>query len=155
MSRSTITPLRFGRCRVTSQLADSHVYVFKRSVLDLLPLVPELKSIKKDLIPFLCSLQYSRTRRNKFSHSTSLPSGQPRIYFRQFSLLRKGPPPSRMSRTRARLVSLLHCSIRPRKNLTFVPCKQQLMLEREHRQIQNGMCGMTKGVQLKAPVKGR
>lgn len=64
---------KFGRCRVTSQLADSHVYVFKRSVLELLPLVPEFKSIKKDLVPFLCSLQYSRTRRNKFSHILTPP----------------------------------------------------------------------------------
>ncbi|KAG8812355.1 hypothetical protein FRC17_002063 [Serendipita sp. 399] len=58
---------KFGRCRMSSRLADSHVYIFRRSVLDLLPIVPELKSIKKDLIPFLCSLQYSRTKRKRYA----------------------------------------------------------------------------------------
>ncbi|KAG8822152.1 hypothetical protein FRC19_006641 [Serendipita sp. 401] len=58
---------KFGRCRMSSRLADSHVYIFRRSVLDLLPMVPELKSIKKDLVPFLCSLQYSRTKRKRYA----------------------------------------------------------------------------------------
>ncbi|KAG8845038.1 hypothetical protein FRC20_003324 [Serendipita sp. 405] len=58
---------KFGQCRMSSRLADSHVYIFRRSVLDLLPMVPELKSIKKDLVPFLCSLQYSRTKRKRYA----------------------------------------------------------------------------------------
>jgi len=57
---------------MSQRLVDSHVYIFKRTVLDLLPLLPAMKSIKKDLIPFLCSLQYSRTKRRGFSNGTPL-----------------------------------------------------------------------------------
>ncbi|PVF97474.1 nucleotide-diphospho-sugar transferase [Serendipita vermifera] len=58
---------KFGNCRMTRNLDDSHVYVFKRTVLDILPMLPHIQSIRKDLIPFLCSLQYSRTKRKQFS----------------------------------------------------------------------------------------
>lgn len=59
---------KFGTCRMTRKLVDSHVYIFKKTVLDVLPLVPSMKSIKKDLIPLLCTLQYSRTKRRELSN---------------------------------------------------------------------------------------
>ncbi|KDQ21362.1 hypothetical protein BOTBODRAFT_123066 [Botryobasidium botryosum FD-172 SS1] len=49
--------------RITSRYLDSHVYIFRRTVLDLLAIRPTLSSLKEDVIPFLCKIQYQNKKR--------------------------------------------------------------------------------------------
>ena len=49
---------RFPRTTVSTTLEDSHVYVCKRAVLELLNDKPKFTSLREDFLPWLCKLQY-------------------------------------------------------------------------------------------------
>lgn len=50
---------------------DSHVYVCRRAVLDLIvDRAKQFESFREDFIPWLCKLQYQRRRREKFTAGT-------------------------------------------------------------------------------------
>ncbi|EJU04099.1 nucleotide-diphospho-sugar transferase [Dacryopinax primogenitus] len=57
---------RYPRVKMTNRLTDSHVYVFRRSVFDLLQQKDEISSVREQLVPFLCKLQYQPRRREKY-----------------------------------------------------------------------------------------
>lgn len=44
---------RFPKVTLTKNLLDSHVYVFKHSVLDLLSAYPQIESVREELVPWL------------------------------------------------------------------------------------------------------
>lgn len=65
--------LRYPRVKLTTGLTDSHVYVFRKSVLNLLVREKtEMTSVKEQLLPWLCKLQYQPRRRQKYGASESL-----------------------------------------------------------------------------------
>lgn len=49
---------RFPRLTMSTALQDSHVYVCKHSVLDLLIEKPHFSSLREEFLPWLCKLQY-------------------------------------------------------------------------------------------------
>ena len=55
---SEFTSLRFPRTTMSTALEDSHVYVCKRSVLELLNENPSFSSLREEFLPWLCKLQY-------------------------------------------------------------------------------------------------
>ncbi|KAI0054970.1 UDP-3-O-glucosamine N-acyltransferase [Artomyces pyxidatus] len=57
---------RYPRTMLSSRYEDSHVYVCKRSVLDVLLLKPEFESFREDFLPWLCKIHYQRTKREKY-----------------------------------------------------------------------------------------
>ncbi len=63
--------LRFSypRTRLSGGLQDAHVYVCRRSVLDVLQEKSRFDSIREEFIPWLCKPQYSHVRRAKYGHS--------------------------------------------------------------------------------------
>ncbi|KAF8495847.1 nucleotide-diphospho-sugar transferase [Gautieria morchelliformis] len=72
---------KYPKLRVTTRFADSHVYVCRRSVLNVLAEKPALESIREDLIPFLCKLQYRKGKRFRWepilNESTNISSHHP------------------------------------------------------------------------------
>jgi len=61
---------RYPRVKLTTSLTDSHVYIFRKSVLDLLSREKtEMTSVKEELLPWLCKLQYQPRRRQKYGPS--------------------------------------------------------------------------------------
>ncbi|KAG7441644.1 UDP-3-O-glucosamine N-acyltransferase [Guyanagaster necrorhizus] len=64
MSLLTLYP----RTKVSTKYRDSHVYVCRRTVLDLLQEKPHVDSFREEFIPWLCKVPYQRTRREKYSH---------------------------------------------------------------------------------------
>ncbi|KAF9481563.1 UDP-3-O-glucosamine N-acyltransferase, partial [Pholiota conissans] len=58
---------KFPRTKLSSSLDDSHVYVCRRAVLDLLQQKPHFSSLREEFIPWLCQIQYSRSKRTKYS----------------------------------------------------------------------------------------
>lgn len=44
---------RYPKVTLTTKLLDSHVYVFKHSVLELLKISPQIESIRDELVPWL------------------------------------------------------------------------------------------------------
>ncbi|KZV63026.1 hypothetical protein PENSPDRAFT_657664 [Peniophora sp. CONT] len=59
---------KFPRTRLSTALQDSHVYVCRHAVLDALALKPHFESFNKEFIPWLCKLQYQRTKQRKYGH---------------------------------------------------------------------------------------
>ncbi|KAH9485327.1 putative translation initiation factor eIF-2B subunit gamma [Psilocybe cubensis] len=57
---------RFPRVKLSASLKDSHVYVCRRYVLDLLHEKPHFLSLKEEFFPWLCKLQYRRSKRVKY-----------------------------------------------------------------------------------------
>lgn len=53
---------RLGECTVHTGLADAHVYLFSRWVVDLVGQKKELESIREDLVPLLLRCQFSANR---------------------------------------------------------------------------------------------
>ncbi len=60
---------RFPRVRLSSNFQDSHVYVCRRSILDILQEKPYYDSFREDFIPWLCKVQYQKLKRKKYGHS--------------------------------------------------------------------------------------
>ncbi|EPQ57409.1 UDP-3-O-glucosamine N-acyltransferase [Gloeophyllum trabeum ATCC 11539] len=57
---------KYPRTRLSANLQDSHVYVCRRSVLDALSEKPNFDSIREEFIPWLCKVQYQRTKRERY-----------------------------------------------------------------------------------------
>jgi len=58
--------IKYPHMKLSSKFQDSHVYVCQRSVLEALQQKPHLDSFLKDFFPWLCKIQYQRTRREKY-----------------------------------------------------------------------------------------
>ncbi|KAF8200896.1 UDP-3-O-glucosamine N-acyltransferase [Pholiota molesta] len=58
---------RFPRTKLSSSLDDSHVYVCRRAVLDLLQQKVHFSSLREEFLPWLCKIQYSRSKRAKYA----------------------------------------------------------------------------------------
>ncbi|KAG8903347.1 hypothetical protein FRB99_003409 [Tulasnella sp. 403] len=70
--------------RFTTRYLDSHVYVLKRTVLDLLTERTDISSIKEELIPWLCRTQYRTAARRKYG-PTLRPTGNPQALALEYS----------------------------------------------------------------------
>ncbi|KAJ6586808.1 UDP-3-O-glucosamine N-acyltransferase [Mycena vulgaris] len=57
---------RYPRAALTSNLQDSHVYVLKRSVLDVLQEKHHFDSFREEFLPWLCKVQYQRKKRERY-----------------------------------------------------------------------------------------
>ncbi|KAG1828952.1 UDP-3-O-glucosamine N-acyltransferase [Suillus variegatus] len=60
---------RYPQAKLSSMLLDSHVYVCKRAVLDLLARKTRFDSLRDDFFPWLCKLQYQSTKQEKYATS--------------------------------------------------------------------------------------
>ncbi|GAW10584.1 UDP-3-O-glucosamine N-acyltransferase [Lentinula edodes] len=60
--------LQYPRTKLSNRYQDSHVYVCRRSVLDLLQEKKHFDSFREEFIPWLCKVQYQRTKREKYGH---------------------------------------------------------------------------------------
>ncbi|KAH7913884.1 nucleotide-diphospho-sugar transferase [Hygrophoropsis aurantiaca] len=58
----------YPRAKLSSKLQDSHVYVCKRAVLDVLQQKTQVDSLREDFFPWLCKVQYQQTKRAKYGH---------------------------------------------------------------------------------------
>ncbi|ESK88318.1 translation initiation factor eif-2b subunit gamma-like [Moniliophthora roreri MCA 2997] len=56
----------YPRTRLSTKYQDSHVYVCRRSVLDLLQEKHHFESLKEEFMPWLCKIQYQRLKREKY-----------------------------------------------------------------------------------------
>ncbi|THH15478.1 hypothetical protein EW146_g5006 [Bondarzewia mesenterica] len=63
---------RYPRTNLSSSYQDSHVYMCKRAVLDLLQQKTGFDSFREEFVPWLCKLQYQRAKREKYGRSTSI-----------------------------------------------------------------------------------
>ncbi|KAF8894888.1 UDP-3-O-glucosamine N-acyltransferase [Gymnopilus junonius] len=57
---------RYPRTKLSSFLQDSHVYVCRRSVLDILHEKPHFSSLREEFLPWLCKIQYRQSKRVKY-----------------------------------------------------------------------------------------
>ncbi|KAF9461333.1 UDP-3-O-glucosamine N-acyltransferase [Collybia nuda] len=57
---------RYPQTKMSSRLQDSHVYICKRSVLDVLHERGHFDSFREEFVPWLCKVQYQRTRKEKY-----------------------------------------------------------------------------------------
>lgn len=64
-----LTIIRYPRTKLSTKFQDSHVYVCRRSVLDVLQQKPHMDSLREEFFPWLCRIQYQRTKRNKYDRS--------------------------------------------------------------------------------------
>ncbi|KAJ3997526.1 UDP-3-O-glucosamine N-acyltransferase [Lentinula boryana] len=59
---------QYPRTKLSNRYQDSHVYVCRRSILDLLHEKKHFDSFREEFIPWLCKIQYQRTKREKYGH---------------------------------------------------------------------------------------
>ncbi|KAF8647118.1 hypothetical protein AX16_006950 [Volvariella volvacea WC 439] len=59
--------IRYPRTTLTTKYQDSHLYVCKRSVLDLLQAKRHFESFSDEFLPWLCKLQYQQAKREKYN----------------------------------------------------------------------------------------
>ncbi|KAI0633602.1 UDP-3-O-glucosamine N-acyltransferase [Trametes polyzona] len=62
---------QYPRTKLSASFRDSHVYVCRRTVLDVLQQKSHFDSMKEEFIPWLCKPQYQRTRREKYGNILS------------------------------------------------------------------------------------
>lgn len=63
---------RYPRARMTTKLADAHVYVCKPAVLQVLQeKKAQFDSVREEFMPWLCKVQTQRTKREKYSSGAS------------------------------------------------------------------------------------
>ncbi|KAH7888775.1 UDP-3-O-glucosamine N-acyltransferase [Phlebopus sp. FC_14] len=62
---------RNPRVKLSTNLQDSHVYICKREILDILQQKTELDSLREDFFPWLCKVQYQATKRSKYGHQAN------------------------------------------------------------------------------------
>jgi translation initiation factor eIF-2B subunit gamma len=55
---------------MSNKFLDSHVYVCRRAVLEVLEQKSRLDSFRGDFLPWLCKLQYQATRRDKYGRGS-------------------------------------------------------------------------------------
>ncbi|KAF9562805.1 UDP-3-O-glucosamine N-acyltransferase [Agrocybe pediades] len=80
---------RHPHLKLSTSLEDSHVYVCRRSVLDLLAEKPSFTSLREEFIPWLCKIQYRQSKRAKYGKAVeevSEPTSQS-LSLRHSSLL--------------------------------------------------------------------
>ncbi|OJA14364.1 hypothetical protein AZE42_04964 [Rhizopogon vesiculosus] len=63
---------RYPQAKLSSRLLDSHVYVCKRGVLDLLAQKTRFDSLREDFFPWLCKVQYQSTKQTKYATSVRI-----------------------------------------------------------------------------------
>ncbi|KAG8912800.1 hypothetical protein FRC00_003765 [Tulasnella sp. 408] len=80
--------------RFTTRYLESHVYVFRRTVLDLLAERTDLSSIKEELIPWLCRTQYRVAARRKYG-SILKPIGNTQALALEHSTVQPAAKPTR------------------------------------------------------------
>lgn len=56
----------YPKVRMSAGFLDSHVYVCRRSVLEVLQEKSRLDSLREEFMPWLCKPQYSSTKRRKY-----------------------------------------------------------------------------------------
>lgn len=61
---------RYPHTKLSSSLEDSHVYIFRRSVLDLLHQKPHFSSLREEFLPWLCKIQYQHSKRLKYTQGS-------------------------------------------------------------------------------------
>ncbi|KAH9937728.1 UDP-3-O-glucosamine N-acyltransferase [Amylocystis lapponica] len=57
---------KYPRARLSASLLDSHIYVCRRHVLDVLQQKARFDSIREEFIPWLCKPQYQRIKQEKY-----------------------------------------------------------------------------------------
>ncbi|KAI9437749.1 UDP-3-O-glucosamine N-acyltransferase [Lactarius indigo] len=57
---------RYPIASLSSRYTDSHVYVCKRSILDVLHQKSTFDSFREDFLPWLCKIQYQKTKQEKY-----------------------------------------------------------------------------------------
>ncbi|KAI0305785.1 UDP-3-O-glucosamine N-acyltransferase [Multifurca ochricompacta] len=57
---------RYPVASLSSQYTDSHVYVCKRSILDILHQKSTFDSFREEFLPWLCKIQYQKTKQEKY-----------------------------------------------------------------------------------------
>ncbi|KAF9262184.1 UDP-3-O-glucosamine N-acyltransferase [Marasmius fiardii PR-910] len=57
----------YPRTRLSTKFQDSHVYVCRRSVLDLLHEKQHFDSLREEFMPWLCKIQYQRLKQEKYA----------------------------------------------------------------------------------------
>ncbi|TFY60192.1 hypothetical protein EVG20_g7506 [Dentipellis fragilis] len=65
---------KYPKTSLSSRFQDSHVYVCKRAVIDILQQKPLFDSFREEFLPWLCKLQYQKTKQFKYGrdiHSAS------------------------------------------------------------------------------------
>lgn len=60
---------RYSRTKLSSAFQDSHVYVCRRYVLDLLHEKQQFTSLREEFFPWLCTIQYQRVKRARYGQS--------------------------------------------------------------------------------------
>ncbi|EKM54376.1 uncharacterized protein PHACADRAFT_174871 [Phanerochaete carnosa HHB-10118-sp] len=65
---------RYPRAKMSASLQDAHVYVCKRSVLDILQEKSDFDSFREEFIPWLCKPQYSSRKRAKYANILNPPA---------------------------------------------------------------------------------
>jgi len=61
---------RYPYTKLSSSFQDSHVYVFSRSVLDLLHQKPHFSSLREEFLPWLCKIQCQHSKRLKYTRGS-------------------------------------------------------------------------------------
>jgi translation initiation factor eIF-2B subunit gamma len=97
---------RYSRTKLSSAFQDSHVYVCRRYVLDLLHEKQQFTSLREEFFPWLCTIQYQRVKRARY--------GQSLFFINQFvlRLIHKAELSSLNGLTSQRL-SLQHSTLLP------------------------------------------
>jgi translation initiation factor eIF-2B subunit gamma len=54
--------------RLTTRYLDAHVYIFKKAVLDLILQKKSISSIREDLVPWLCKIQFQAGKRARWAN---------------------------------------------------------------------------------------
>ncbi|KIK63669.1 hypothetical protein GYMLUDRAFT_40749 [Collybiopsis luxurians FD-317 M1] len=57
---------QYPRTKLSNRYQDSHVYICRRSVLDLLQEKKHFDSFREEFVPWLCKVQYQRRKREKY-----------------------------------------------------------------------------------------
>jgi len=63
---------KYPRTKISCRFQDSHVYVCRRTVLDVLQQKPHMDSFREEFFPWLCRVQYQRTKREKYQRVLNL-----------------------------------------------------------------------------------
>ncbi|KAF9446399.1 UDP-3-O-glucosamine N-acyltransferase, partial [Macrolepiota fuliginosa MF-IS2] len=59
---------KYPRARLSLNFQDSHVYVCRHSILDVLLEKPHLDSFREEFLPWLCKVQYQKLKKRKYGH---------------------------------------------------------------------------------------
>ncbi|KAK7440202.1 Translation initiation factor eIF-2B subunit gamma [Stygiomarasmius scandens] len=68
---------KYPRTNLSRKYQDSHVYVCRRSVLDLLHEKRHFDSFREEFFPWLCKIQYQRVKREKYEYVLNPPTNAP------------------------------------------------------------------------------